>query len=68
MPAIFVTHYPPGFPVLVPGPIISTDAIEYMQALDTRDIHRYRPETGYQVFTQSSPGHRPGNPGRGVRA
>ena len=48
---MFVTPYPPGFPVLVPGKVISADAIEFMQALDTREIHGYRPETGYWVFT-----------------
>jgi arginine decarboxylase len=52
--AMFVTPYPPGFPVLVPGQVISADAIEYMQALDTREIHGYRPETGYRVFTQAA--------------
>jgi hypothetical protein len=30
------------------------DAIEFMQALDTREIHGYRPETGYRVFTQAA--------------
>jgi arginine decarboxylase len=52
--AMFVTPYPPGFPVLVPGQVISADAIEYMQALDTREIHGYRPETGYRVFTRAA--------------
>src|SRR5262249_31024779 len=57
--AMFAAPYPPGFPVLVPGQVISADAIEYMQALDTREIHGYRPETGYRVFTQAAlhPGH-----------
>jgi arginine decarboxylase len=51
---MFVIPYPPGFPVLVPGQVISADTIEYMQALDTREIHGYRPETGYWVFTQAA--------------
>ena len=52
--AMFATPYPPGFPVLVPGQVISADVIEFMQALDTREIHGYRPETGYRVFTEAA--------------
>jgi arginine decarboxylase len=52
--AMFVTPYPPGFPVLVPGQVISADVIEFMQALDTREVHGYRPETGYRVFTEAA--------------
>jgi arginine decarboxylase len=52
--AMFVTPYPPGFPVLVPGQVISADVIEFMQALDTREVHGYRPEAGYRVFTQAA--------------
>ncbi|MDI3386302.1 beta-eliminating lyase-related protein [Streptomyces sp. B-S-A8] len=52
--ATFVTPYPPGFPVLVPGQVISKDVLAYMQALDTREIHGYAPETGYRVFTEAA--------------
>ena len=52
----FVTPYPPGFPVLVPGQVISAEVIEFMQALDTREIHGYRPEIGYRVFTEAALG------------
>jgi arginine decarboxylase len=44
--ATFVTPYPPGFPVLVPGQVISPQVVAYMGALDTREIHGYRPELG----------------------
>ncbi|MEU8528992.1 aminotransferase class I/II-fold pyridoxal phosphate-dependent enzyme [Streptomyces sp. NPDC048629] len=50
----FVTPYPPGFPVLVPGQLINEAALRYMDALDTREIHGYRPETGYRVFTETA--------------
>jgi arginine decarboxylase len=53
---MFVTPYPPGFPVLVPGQVISAEVIEFMQALDTREIHGYRPDTGYRVFTEAALG------------
>ncbi|MFJ9416545.1 aminotransferase class I/II-fold pyridoxal phosphate-dependent enzyme [Streptomyces sp. NPDC101227] len=50
--ATFVTPYPPGFPVLVPGQVINDAVLRYMAALDTREIHGYRPDTGYRVFTE----------------
>lgn len=46
----FVTPYPPGFPVLVPGQVITEDVVEFMAALDTREIHGFEPELGYRVF------------------
>lgn len=49
--ASFVTPYPPGFPVLVPGQVFSTEILDYMDALDTREIHGYQPSRGYLVFT-----------------
>ncbi|CAM5513972.1 MULTISPECIES: aminotransferase class I/II-fold pyridoxal phosphate-dependent enzyme [Streptomyces] len=52
--ATFVTPYPPGFPVLVPGQLISQAVLTYMDDLDTREIHGYVPEVGYRVFTQSA--------------
>jgi arginine decarboxylase len=52
--AIFVTPYPPGFPVLVPGQAFSKDILDFMDALDTREIHGYDPSLGYRVFTQAA--------------
>jgi len=52
--AMFVIPYPPGFPVLVPGQVISEEIMAFMQALDTREIHGYRPELGFRVFTEKS--------------
>ena len=49
--AIFVTPYPPGFPVLVPGQAFSKDILDFMDALDTREIHGFDPGLGYRVFT-----------------
>jgi arginine decarboxylase len=46
----FVTPYPPGFPVLVPGQVISSEVIEFMAALDTREIHGYDEDRGYRVM------------------
>ncbi|MFJ4172084.1 aminotransferase class I/II-fold pyridoxal phosphate-dependent enzyme [Paenarthrobacter sp. NPDC089714] len=49
--ARFVTPYPPGFPVLVPGQIFSDEILNYMDSLDTREVHGYQPQLGYSVFT-----------------
>jgi arginine decarboxylase len=49
--AMFVIPYPPGFPILVPGQVISQPILEFIEALDTREIHGYRPVVGYKVFT-----------------
>lgn len=46
----FVTPYPPGFPVLVPGQVITSDVVEFMAALDTREIHGFDPIQGYRIF------------------
>jgi arginine decarboxylase len=46
----FVIPYPPGFPVLVPGQVISKDILDFMLALDVTEIHGYRPALGLSVF------------------
>lgn len=51
--ALFVIPYPPGFPILVPGQIISMEILKFMEALDVREIHGFRPELGFRVFKQS---------------
>jgi arginine decarboxylase len=48
--ATFVTPYPPGFPVLVPGQLFSPQIMSYMNALDTKEVHGYRAHLGYRVF------------------
>ena len=46
--------YPPGFPILVPGQVISREIIDFMRALDVKEIHGYRPELGLRVFTEAA--------------
>ncbi len=46
----FVTPYPPGFPVLVPGQIVSSEILDYLGALDVKEIHGYNPNFGLRVF------------------
>ena len=50
--ASFVTPYPPGFPVLVPGQVISEQILAFIRALDVKEIHGYNPEIGLQIFTE----------------
>ena len=50
--ASFVTPYPPGFPILVPGQVISEEILAFMRALDVKEIHGYNPEIGLQLFTE----------------
>ena len=46
--------YPPGFPILVPGQVISEAIIEFLRKLDVKEIHGYRPELGLRVFTEDA--------------
>lgn len=52
--ALFVIPYPPGFPILVPGQVISSEILKFMAALDVKEIHGFRPELGFRVFTQET--------------
>lgn len=49
----FVTPYPPGFPVLVPGQVVSPEVLAFMKVLDTREIHGYDPLRGYRIIKSS---------------
>ena len=52
--ASFVIPYPPGFPILVPGQVVSREIVAFMRALDVKEIHGYRPDLGLQVFTRDA--------------
>jgi len=49
--ASFIIPYPPGFPILVPGQVVSQEILDFMRALDVSEIHGYRPDLGLRVFT-----------------
>jgi arginine decarboxylase len=51
--ASFVTPYPPGFPVLVPGQIITTEILRYFQHIKVKEIHGFDFERGFKVFRQA---------------
>ncbi len=50
----FIIPYPPGFPILVPGQVISEEILAFMRALDVNEIHGYRPDLGLRVFTDEA--------------
>ncbi len=50
----FIIPYPPGFPVLVPGQVMTTEILDFLQALDVKEIHGYRPELGLRIFTEAA--------------
>jgi arginine decarboxylase len=52
--ATYVTPYPPGFPVLVPGQVFSHAILQFMRDLDTPEIHGYLPNFGYRVYTEKA--------------
>jgi len=49
--ASFIIPYPPGFPILVPGQVVSQEILAFMLALDVNEIHGYRADLGLRVFT-----------------
>jgi arginine decarboxylase len=52
--ASFVIPYPPGFPILVPGQVVSQRILSFMKGLDVTEIHGYRPGLGLKVFTENA--------------
>ena len=52
--AVFVIPYPPGFPMLVPGQIVTPDIVHYLRKLDVKEIHGYRPELGLRIFRRAN--------------
>ncbi|MCV2873100.1 ornithine decarboxylase [Defluviimonas sp. WL0050] len=52
--ASFIIPYPPGFPILVPGQVVSSEILAFMRALDVNEIHGYRADLGLRVFTEEA--------------
>ncbi len=52
--ASFVIPYPPGFPILVPGQVLSEEILDFFIKLDVKEIHGYRDELGIRVFTEAA--------------
>jgi arginine decarboxylase len=52
--ANFVIPYPPGFPIMVPGQVITTDTIAFMRKLDVKEIHGYQAAQGIKMLKPSA--------------
>jgi arginine decarboxylase len=70
--ANFVIPYPPGFPIMVPGQVITRETIDFMRKLDVKEIHGYEAAEGLKLvrpealakLARARSGARPGQPER----
>ena len=51
--ASLVIPYPPGFPIMVPGQVITKETIDFMRKLDVKEIHGYHATHGLKVIKPS---------------
>ena len=47
--ANFVIPYPPGFPIMVPGQVLTRETIDFMRKLDVKEIHGYNAAEGLKL-------------------
>jgi arginine decarboxylase len=52
--ATFVIPYPPGFPIMVPGQVITAETIEFMRKLDVKEIHGFSASLGLKLLKASA--------------
>ena len=48
--ANFVIRYPPGFPIMVPGQVITEETITFLRKLDVKEIHGYHAAQGLKLL------------------
>ncbi|MBS0319390.1 MAG: decarboxylase [Proteobacteria bacterium] len=48
--AKFVIPYPPGFPIMVPGQVITKETIAFMRKLDVKEIHGFNATRGLELL------------------
>jgi arginine decarboxylase len=46
----FVIPYPPGFPIMVPGQVITQETITFMRKLDVKEIHGFDAAKGLELL------------------
>ena len=51
--ANFVIPYPPGFPIMVPGQVITKETIDFMRKLDVKEIHGFNASLGLKLLRPS---------------
>jgi arginine decarboxylase len=54
--ANFVIPYPPGFPIMVPGQVLTQETIDFMRKLDVKEIHGYERERGLKLLRADAVG------------
>jgi len=52
--AKFVIPYPPGFPIMVPGQVITHETITFMRKLDVKEIHGFNAARGLELIKPSA--------------
>jgi arginine/lysine/ornithine decarboxylase len=52
--AKFVIPYPPGFPIMVPGQVVTKEIITFMRKLDVKEIHGYNAVKGLELLKPDS--------------
>jgi arginine decarboxylase len=57
--ANFVIPYPPGFPIMVPGQVLTQDTIDFMRKLDVKEIHGYEASKGLKLIRPDVLGSKP---------
>ncbi len=62
--ANFVIPYPPGFPIMVPGQVITEETITFMRKLDVKEIHGYHAAHGLKLLRPDVLARRKANGGR----
>jgi len=48
--AKFVIPYPPGFPIMVPGQVVTAETIAFMRKLDVKEIHGFNAAKGLELL------------------
>jgi arginine decarboxylase len=48
--AKFVIPYPPGFPIMVPGQVVTKEIVTFMRKLDVKEIHGYNAGKGLELL------------------
>ncbi|EPR61311.1 arginine decarboxylase [Toxoplasma gondii ME49] len=46
----FVIPYPPGFPVAVPGQVLTVALVDFLLKLDVKEIHGFDDKLGFRLF------------------
>jgi arginine decarboxylase len=59
--ANFVIPYPPGFPIMVPGQVITEETITFMRKLDVKEIHGYQAAQGLKLLKPDALARRKAN-------